>query len=389
MKKRPVFLHSLFRSGSTYVFNAFRKLSQSYLSYQEPFNEQLLISAHDERLFGDGFQDVNVELRHPRLEQAYFWEYSKILPKIRGILTTDTCYEEFFSDLNENVREYITLLLAQTEKTPVLQFCRSWGRISSLTGYFNPINIHLIRNPWDQWYSYNVNDYFPVTNMFILGATSKNNLVLERLRKHLNFVAFKNSNIEKEFNFYRITRLSASQEYELFFAFWCLSYLAIKEHAEIEIDIDKFSYNSDYMDEIRQSFIEHDLVPIDISSSNIPVRKFSCSDIKFFKVAQDRIMNLLSQELSGICINSLSSYLDVKQPHSLPMSFYNTPDDDCWKKGKNKTNHSDADIVKLNRRTLISYKTIPKVLRKKMLYNMAINRIKRLIFFVKTRLIIF
>ncbi|MEA3115191.1 MAG: hypothetical protein QOG58_4990, partial [Caballeronia sp.] len=54
LTKSPLFLHSLFRSGSTYLFEKFRRTDRFYC-YQEPCNEALI----DLDTNPDGF------LKHP------------------------------------------------------------------------------------------------------------------------------------------------------------------------------------------------------------------------------------------------------------------------------------------------------------------------------------
>jgi hypothetical protein len=41
MSAGPIFVHSLFRSGSTYLFEVFRRSPDGYWCYQEPLNEHL------------------------------------------------------------------------------------------------------------------------------------------------------------------------------------------------------------------------------------------------------------------------------------------------------------------------------------------------------------
>ncbi|MEB3269953.1 MAG: hypothetical protein VKJ09_15540, partial [Leptolyngbya sp.] len=75
MAESPVFVHSLFRSGSTYIYNAFQKVETpaSFFCFQEPLNE-LVVAMRDapERLEKgqEGEGETQRKLRHPPMKRG-------------------------------------------------------------------------------------------------------------------------------------------------------------------------------------------------------------------------------------------------------------------------------------------------------------------------------
>jgi len=67
---QSLFIHSLFRSGSTYVWNAFRRSPKGYWCYQEPLHETVLAleKAPMELLAFDTNEETKY-LRHPKLDK--------------------------------------------------------------------------------------------------------------------------------------------------------------------------------------------------------------------------------------------------------------------------------------------------------------------------------
>ena len=70
----PVFIHSLWRAGSTYLFSVFRRSNAGYWCYQEPVHEiALLAKDNPENLLSYNGEKMQA-LRHPPLAASYFLE---------------------------------------------------------------------------------------------------------------------------------------------------------------------------------------------------------------------------------------------------------------------------------------------------------------------------
>jgi len=157
---QPIFVHSSWRTGSTWFWSKFRQLP-STLAFYEPFamllNTVVRTDAvqFDSRSWASGHFDTD----------PYCLEY---VPLIRGsggvrLFSEPIPYEWFIPEgglagkLRPVEQRYLGFLLREAEirgRTPILGFCRSLGRISAIKRAFGGLNIFLIRNLWSQWTSY-------------------------------------------------------------------------------------------------------------------------------------------------------------------------------------------------------------------------------------------
>ena len=113
MAVHPIFIHSLFRTGSTYVWNKFRQNKHYYC-----------------------YSTATARVRHPRITKNHLAEYEKLLqPNHRGIpfFKKSFSFDDYCNnDPNPDLKRYIDYLIsgaAAEGKTPVLQFNRTAFRI--------------------------------------------------------------------------------------------------------------------------------------------------------------------------------------------------------------------------------------------------------------------
>ena len=170
----PIFVHSLFRSGSTYVFNAFRRSTAGYWCYQEPLNEYVRhVASAPERLLEIDGHDASL-LRHPLLERPYFWEFYQVRNAIAALFRKEFSYDGFFMAADNpsfgDLTGYLQRLIDSAKGRPFLQCCRTFGRLAALRDTLGGTHIHLWRNPHDQWWSYQVGDYFDAATQLIYNA---------------------------------------------------------------------------------------------------------------------------------------------------------------------------------------------------------------------------
>ena len=151
----PGFVHSLFRSGSTYFYNALKR-GDGFTPYHEPFHEVIgeLTSSWDEMV--NRTEQIKSLLRHDFLQGTYFDEYSHLLPYIKKSFTQDVSYATFFLEGESEcacVKSYVDCLVIGARSRPILQCTRSFGRIEWLRKNYGGTHLYLLRNPWDQWFS--------------------------------------------------------------------------------------------------------------------------------------------------------------------------------------------------------------------------------------------
>lgn len=229
MAHAPVFIHSLFRSASTYFFDKFRRLGTGFTCYQEPFNE-ILAALNDPRRQEELLVPPEYEaLRHPVLDRPYFYEFWCMRERLQGLFHESFSYERYFLSpggaLSDAEHTYIATLIAQAPGRAVLQFCRSAGRIAALRQVFGGLHIHLWREPRTQWWSYKIADYFDKASQRIYFSPT--------LPPALHALAA-TAGITPG----RLRQRPAQHNYRLFYGLWLDAWLRLQAHAQMDIGID-------------------------------------------------------------------------------------------------------------------------------------------------------
>ncbi len=253
--RTPVYIHSLFRAGSTYLFNVFRRSSEGYWCYQEPLNEYLLHAATEPDRLLDIHQETISFLRHGKLEKPYFYEFHTIADEVGRLFHKEFSYDQYFLGDNDditNLRAYFTALIHGARGRPMFQCCRSIGRMARMKREFkNGTHIFLWRNPWDQWWSYKLG--FDTNNLLILNAKNLP-VYLKALKEELAIPEFHDIDTFTEYDFFKQRWLDATGSYKLFYALWCYSMLETLPFCDMVVNIDKLSESENYRAEIVNTF---------------------------------------------------------------------------------------------------------------------------------------
>ncbi|WP_423414765.1 hypothetical protein RLW55_16320 [Hyphomicrobium sp. B1] len=178
---RIVFIHSSFRTSSTWLWNAFRRLEDT-CCYYEVFHESLA-SLRLEDVPNRSYDTWNS--MHP-VSAPYFREFSELFTADGGIrdFMPEMAYDSFIpadgidGSLSDNEKAYIAGLINHAlnkGQKPVLTCCRTLGRLKAIKREFGGWNIFLYRNLFCQWMSYlaqhyHGNSYFLHTVFRILEA---------------------------------------------------------------------------------------------------------------------------------------------------------------------------------------------------------------------------
>lgn len=301
----PIYIHSLFRSGSTYIFNKFRESNENFYCYQEPFNEHLLIAKHNPNEILEIHKDTSVILRHPKLNKPYFFEFYPIIKQVSRYLDSSLCYKKFFDSKDEEgtLNSYINCLIKQTDKVPVLQMCRSFGRTSVFN---NGRNIFLWRNPWDQWWSYKVDDYFNVRNLLILNA---DNLppFLGDIREKVGVKRFECDNIDEEILHFNKVNLNSNQNYLIFYALWCYALIENYLKMDLLLNIDGLSTSAEYRVHVANELKSMNVFKIDFSDCRSPIGCYNREEEEFFVHIETQVHKLLLETYSKKQVDAILS----------------------------------------------------------------------------------
>lgn len=285
MSDSPIFIHSLWRAGSTYLFNVFRRSTVGYYCYQEPLHEILLNLNVDPGKIPDFWGNAMIELRHPKLDRPYFWEFWEIRDSLRDLFKKSFSYDDFFVDvppgLPDDQRKYFNALIKNAKGRPVFQECRSTGRIAALKEAFGGVHIHLWREPRNQWWSFKVNNYFDATvqRIFNAGALPA---VLLAVKQECGIMDFHHEDIQVEFENAFKRPLPSRQNYFAFFALWLYSFLECEKHKDVTISIDMLSADAGYRDDCSKELMNFGIEGLDFSDCSIPRMVFTQEDTALF-----------------------------------------------------------------------------------------------------------
>ena len=277
-KRNPIFIHSLFRTGSTYIWNRFRQ-NDKYYCFYEPFHPGLSKVTADniEHSLTADYESVN----HPSLDKYYWHEYRQFLEDGRTGLPyfkKSFSFAEFcHNDKNPDLKKYIDHLTGGAgDKVPVMQFNRTAFRIKWFKqNYPEAVNIYLVRNQKDQWQSYfNLLEKTQFDGFFIMdlliASINKGKECFRFLSKHLPLVAY-NNQPEREEAFYRIILDSYSEEekYLIFYYTWITALIDHVLHADFILNMDLLSREPVYRGNVTDFFTDCGLTGIDFEDAAI------------------------------------------------------------------------------------------------------------------------
>ena len=210
MKRIPVFIHSLFRTGSTYVWLKFRKINE-YYCYYEPFHQVLpRLTVEISNIYDE--ENSRLFMRHPPLDKRYFFEYEKFLSEgARGVpyfkksfIADEFCY---VGD-GQGLKRYIDFLISGAgNKIPVFQFNRSALRVKWFKEqYPESFNLYILRNPRDNWAScmsfLREGNSFFVTMDLLLSSINLKDYHFNKLSKIVPLFEYHDKDFKKELNCY-------------------------------------------------------------------------------------------------------------------------------------------------------------------------------------------
>ncbi len=252
MLRTPVYLHSSWRTGSTYVWAKFRALSEAYC-YFEPLNEHL---AKEGESFIDGFVPW-AYAHHPKLETPYLEEYRPLLNRHGGIagfpahLTYGSFranrsadfpeLESYFGRLSDFARGF--------DKVPVFGCVRTGLRVDWFRHHLKGAHIFLLRDPRRQFVSYlnqaaNGNPYF-IERCWVILGNNQDDPAFAPLRELIAIPAYEGGSDQRDM-FYRQTTYQ-SEWADLYIIFYFLHLLTLKgllaDSFDLMIDLDQMSHD--------------------------------------------------------------------------------------------------------------------------------------------------
>ncbi|WP_146002835.1 hypothetical protein [Telmatospirillum siberiense] len=262
--QRPpaLFLHSAFRSGSTWFWNRFRKAAGT-CAYYEPFNE--VLASLDPQMVADHRPDT-WPAGHPALDAPYYAEYAPLLRPDGGVRGYQRrfAYQSYFDDgRDEDQLRYFALLTDHAGRSglvPVLGFCRSLARLPWLRRHCPGLHLVTWRNPWDQWASYHhlalshQSSYFEF-RAFLIASFGRCH---ERYRDFFAdlylppLLAYTSGDNEAFLDFF-FRASHVDHRFRIFLRVFMFDMLNALPHADVVVDLDRMSAEAPYRQAMTES----------------------------------------------------------------------------------------------------------------------------------------
>ena len=308
MRANPIFVHAMFRTGSTYIWNKFRRLPR-YVCYYEPFH-QLLSGITPKNIKNTLTQDFKAA-GHPELAKYYLYEYEALVkenepgvPFFRKELSFDWfCLPA--GEPNPYQKRYVDFLIqAAGDKIPLFKFNRTALRSGWFKSFYpGSLNVYLHRNPREQWQSYRAiearsgYDKFFLMDLIALSKNRENALVRPLAAAvplfYLNAPLYADEEL-----FYR-TLCQAYAEKERYFIFYYLWLVSLCENAMVADmlwDINALARDEAYRKKVNEWLTARKVDPIDFSDCRIT----SYSDFQLPPTAMAEIEAQAQELIAGV-----------------------------------------------------------------------------------------
>lgn len=211
----------------------------------------------------------------------------QVRSSLRGYFSAFFATERFFSPsahaLEQQQGDYIDALLsAAGDRRPVLQFCRSSGRMRAMRSQFPGVHFYLWRELRTQWRSYKVTDYFDqVTQRIGASAWAPEALVEVRGRWGVDGS--------------RPRATAATANYAAVYALWHYSKLEASRSGCVDVCIDSLCANAVYRRRLRERLAEDGLSAVDFDSCRLNMMAFSEREDAFYRPIEAEIGDIFVQ----------------------------------------------------------------------------------------------
>jgi hypothetical protein len=179
----PIFLHSMWRTGSSYLLSRYAAEPQ-FLTFYEPFNGEITSRRLRERAKCDVI-DRRATLRHPDGGTGYFDIFDRLDPATGRALWSSahprlTLFDVYngLSDRGAALIEACLRVADADGRTAVFGFCHSGVQIAAMRERFGGDHVYLSRPARDQFISYD-----PTNNDFFMAATALQLISSEHWRR--------------------------------------------------------------------------------------------------------------------------------------------------------------------------------------------------------------
>jgi hypothetical protein len=280
-ERLPVFIHAMWRTGSTYIWTKFREQGQ-YRAYYEPLHEKLLfLSRQDQSLDLAVARSIATKARHPLLRAPYFAEYPFLPGGGVQLFQKRLSYENYCLEagaVDNALYSYILNLITYADsykQCPVFKFNRSLFRSHWFKAHFKSRNILVVRRPIDVWRSFLRSGTYFYTSLCLIIGQNRDHPLLQSIAQAYEIPFFLSDHISHEQRyFFEYASRNWLDLYNIFYLFYVTSFLFNLPCCDCVIDLDGVSESQ----HIRQSVIER-LRAIGIDFSFSDLRSSVCAQL--------------------------------------------------------------------------------------------------------------
>lgn len=332
MSNRPVFVHALFRTGSTYLWNKFRQLP-GYCCYYEPFH-QILANVTPKNVLKALTTDFR-QAGHPELERPYWYEFMPLLrddvigvPYFRKELSFDWfCWPSGVE--NPAQKRYVDFLIESAgSRIPLLQFNRTALR----TGWFksaypDSIHIYLCRNPRDQWQSYSAlgartgYDKFFLMDLIALSKSCGSPLV-RPLAAAVPLLNLPSDKYTRDEQFYQLVcrAYSERQKYFMFYYLWLVALLENHGQADTIVNMNALAEDQGYRQLTRGWFMDRAIGGLEFDDCRVTRYDHYAPPGEVLAEVEQEVQSLLAGSSLQQFARLLATRLPVGQLDRIPVT---------------------------------------------------------------------
>ncbi len=309
MARPNLYIHSLFKTGSTYLWGKY-KSNPKITAFYEPLHHRLSSVTTDNVAEFEKVDTVKSVINNSQNKadfEVFFGEYMSFVGADAGITGFDDSFilRDFFRVCHDDrFKAYLDMLSRSDRKRKVFQFNRTSARLNWFISHYPADNhIYLLRNPRDQWQSSvksNFNSVFEVMNYMILNIAELPGELrwLEKyvpMKRHSGLATF-----ESQFPVYRkfTEQLTPEQKYLIHFALWLYGLAEARNWNVPVIDMNELSEN-----EVSRRSLESEMgkkgFPVDLSDIKLPAYDQYRLDADVLSEQEDLVLLNFSRMRAG------------------------------------------------------------------------------------------
>ena len=341
VKARGVFIHALFRTGSTYLWSAFRR-DPRCCAFYEPCHQKLLDLEHDRLDVWPFDEGATRSMGHPRIETSHLEEYrGLLLPGRRGVplFRKPFSFDDYCRDAaNPELRQYVDSLLEHAGgRVPVLQFNRTALRIAWFKReYPDVLHLYLVRNARDQFQSYQ--DLFDrgvvsflATDLLIAGI-NRDDPWFRPLAKIVPIYRYHADTVAEELKVYgSLVRLySAEERYLIFSYLWHAALASGLLSADRVVSIDLLSSDIAFRTRLSGLIEARTGLAIDFSDARVTRRAAHLLDAAVMDGIESAARAAVLERFGGAVPEGLSS---CTEENAAVLRTLGVPPPSAWPKG--------------------------------------------------------